>query len=604
MSNKSFSFAIHASFSSPFDSLPRRHVDWSKPGLPARRDAMTKYVFITGGVVSSVGKGIVSASLGRILKSRGVRISVLKLDPYLNVDPGTMSPYQHGEVFVTDDGAETDLDLGHYERFLDAQLTAESSSSSGQVYEEVIRKERRGDYLGGTIQAIPHVTNEIKRRIRQAGQPLEADVVLVEVGGTVGDMEGQPFLEAISQMRYAAEPGDTLSIHVTLLPHIGATDEQKTKPTQHSVRELRAFGIQPDVIVARADRPVPEALREKIALFCNVQRNAVIPLETADSIYEVPLVLEAAGLGQIAVDRLALRDREPDLAEWRSFVERLQHPEHRARIAIVGKYVELHDAYLSIHEALVHAGVHHNAELDFAWVHSEDLEVRTAEEVIGDVDGILLCPGFGDRGLEGKINAVRYARENKIPYLGDCLGLQMLVVEFARNVAGMATANTTEADPRTPFPVISLLSEQQEVHDMGGTMRLGGYDCQLVAGTRAAECYGAEVVRERHRHRYEVNNQFLAQLEQHGLRVSGHMPDAGLVEIVELTDHPWMVGSQFHPEFTSRPNRPNPLFRGFVGAALEHAALRHEPAQTNGASTPATTEQTSTEPAATAPAIN
>ena len=548
---------------------------------------MAKYVFITGGVVSSVGKGIVSASLGRILKARGVRVSVLKLDPYLNVDPGTMSPYQHGEVFVTDDGAETDLDLGHYERFLDVELTAANSSSSGQVYEEVIRKERRGDYLGGTIQAIPHVTNEIKRRIRQAGQVHDADVVLVEVGGTVGDMEGQPFLEAISQMRYAADAEDTLSIHVTLLPHLGATGEQKTKPTQHSVRELRAFGIQPDVIVARSDRPVPEALREKMALFCNVQKEAVIPLETSDSIYEVPLVLEAAGLGRLAADILGLGDAEPDLTEWRSFVERLQHPERRAKIAIVGKYVELHDAYLSIREALVHAGVEQGADLDFSWVHSEDLETRPADEVIGDVDGILLCPGFGDRGLEGKIAAVRYAREGLVPYLGDCLGLQMLVVEFARNVAGMPEANTTEADPRTPFPVISLLSEQQEVHDMGGTMRLGGYDCDLVPGTKAADCYGADLIRERHRHRYEVNDQFLGQLEQHGLRVSGRMSDAGLVEIVELADHPWMVGAQFHPEFTSRPNRPNALFKGFVQAALERAAQQQQ-TRSNGASTPTT----------------
>jgi CTP synthase len=564
---------------------------------------MAKYVFITGGVVSSVGKGIVSASLGRILKARGVRVSILKLDPYLNVDPGTMSPYQHGEVFVTDDGAETDLDLGHYERFLDVELTAANSSSSGQVYEEVIRKERKGDYLGGTIQAIPHVTNEIKRRIREAGLAHEADVVLVEVGGTVGDMEGQPFLEAISQMRYAAKPNGTLSIHVTLLPHLGATGEQKTKPTQHSVRELRTFGIQPDVIVARSDRPVPEALREKMALFCNVQRDAVIPLETSDSIYEVPLILEAAGLGRIVSDILGLGDAEPDLTEWRSFVERLQHPKRRARIAIVGKYVELHDAYLSIREALVHAGAVFDASLDFSWVHSEDLEVRSAEEVIGDVDGILLCPGFGDRGLEGKIAAVRYAREEQVPYLGDCLGLQMLVVEFARNVAGMPEANTTEADPRTPFPVISLLSEQQEVHDMGGTMRLGGYDCDLVPGTKAANCYGADMIRERHRHRYEVNNQFLEQLEQHGLRVSGRMSDAGLVEIVEIEDHPWMVGAQFHPEFTSRPNRPNALFKGFVQAALDRAA-RQQQSQTNGASTPSTAEPQANEPATTSPAVN
>ncbi len=565
---------------------------------------MTKYVFITGGVVSSVGKGIVSASLGRILKSRGIRVSVLKLDPYLNVDPGTMSPYQHGEVFVTDDGAETDLDLGHYERFLDAELTSASSSSSGQVYEEVIRKERRGDYLGGTIQAIPHVTNEITRRIRQAGQPSDAEVVLVEVGGTVGDMEGQPFLEAISQMRYASKSCDTLSIHVTLLPHLGATEEQKTKPTQHSVRELRAFGIQPDVIVARADLPVPDHLREKIALFCNVQSEAVIPLETAESIYEIPLVIEAAGLGKIVAERLELGDADPDLNEWNSFVARLQNPERRAQIAIVGKYVELHDAYLSIREALVHAGVHHNAALDFRWVHSEDLEARPAENVIGNVDGILLCPGFGDRGLEGKINAVRHARENKIPYLGDCLGLQMLVVEFARNVAGMENANTTEADPKTPFPVISLLSEQQDVHDLGGTMRLGGYDCQLIAGTKASECYGAEIVRERHRHRYEVSNQFLTRLEEHGLRVSGRMSNSELVEIVELTDHPWMVGCQFHPEFTSRPNRPNPLFIGFVGAALEHAVASNDQTEAHKASASSKTDQTPTGAAATASVVN
>jgi CTP synthase len=565
---------------------------------------MAKYVFITGGVVSSVGKGIVSASLGRILKSRGVRVSVLKLDPYINVDPGTMSPYQHGEVFVTDDGAETDLDLGHYERFLDVALTQANSSSSGQVYEEVIRKERRGDYLGGTIQAIPHVTNEIKRRIRQAGQALDADVVLVEVGGTVGDMEGQPFLEAISQMRYASDAHATLSIHVTLLPHIGATGELKTKPTQHSVRELRAFGIQPDVIVARADLPVPEALREKISLFCNVQREAVIPLETAkDSIYEVPLTLESFGLGRIVTEHLGLEQAEPDLEEWRVFVDRLRNPSSRARIAIVGKYVELHDAYLSIKEALVHAAVHHGGAIDFDWVHSEDLEVRSAADVIGNVDGILLCPGFGDRGLEGKIAAVQYARENKIPYLGDCLGLQMLVVEFARNVAGMPEANTTEADPRTPFPVISLLSEQQEVYEMGGTMRLGGYDCRLVAGTRAAECYGTEIVRERHRHRYEVNNALLTQLEQAGLLVSGWLADGQLVEIVELPDHPWMVAAQFHPEFTSRPNRPNALFRGFVGAALEYASGRGSH-YANGHSAPATVESSSVTDQTPTPAAN
>ena len=535
---------------------------------------MTSYIFVTGGVVSSVGKGIVTASLGRILKARGLQVSILKLDPYINVDPGTMSPYQHGEVFVTDDGAETDLDLGHYERFIDVDLTKGNSTSSGQVYEEVIRKERRGDYLGGTIQAIPHVTNEIKRRIRAAGSALKADVVVVEVGGTVGDIESQPFLEAISQMRYAAPRDETLSIHVTLLPYIGATHELKTKPTQHSVRELRAFGIQPDVIVARSDYPVPEALREKLALFCNVQREAVIPLQTADSIYEVPLILERSGLGFIVTRALDLGNETPDLDEWTRFVERLQAPKRAARIGIVGKYVELHDAYLSIKEALVHAGVHHTADLDLRWIHAEDLETNSAEHVIGDVDGVMLCPGFGDRGLEGKIQAVQYARERKIPYLGDCLGLQMMVVEFARNVAGLPEANTTEADPKTPFPVISLLSEQQQVHELGGTMRLGGYDCVLVPGTKSAAAYGTPTARERHRHRYEVNNALLPQLEQAGLVVAGRDSESGLVEIVELRDHPFMVGAQFHPEFTSRPNRPNALFRDFVGAACDRADLR------------------------------
>ncbi len=549
---------------------------------------MPKYIFVTGGVVSSVGKGIVTASLGRILKSRGLRVSILKLDPYINVDPGTMSPYQHGEVYVTDDGAETDLDLGHYERFLDENLTRANSTSTGQVYEEVIRMERRGDFLGGTIQPIPHITNEIKRRIRAAGQALDAEVLLVEVGGTVGDMEGQPFLEAISQMRHALDPHDTMSIHVTLLPYIGATKELKTKPTQHSVRELRTFGIQPDVIVARSDFPVAQSLREKISLFCNVDTEAVIALETAESIYEVPLYLEVAGLSQIVARQLDLPPAEADLGDWRAFVQRLRNPSSTARIAIVGKYVELHDAYLSIKEALIHAGVHHGAKLDLRWVHSEDLESRPPDEVIGEVDGLLLCPGFGDRGLEGKIAAVRYARERLIPYLGDCLGMQMMVCEFARNVAGMPDANTTEADPRTPFPVISLLSEQRGVDDLGGTMRLGGYDCTLVEGTRAHAAYGTTTVRERHRHRYEVNNALLPVLQEHGLIASGWSPDGRLVEICELRDHPWMVGAQFHPEFTSRPNRPQPLFRAFIGAALVHADERAAvPAAAGTATAPA-----------------
>ena len=531
---------------------------------------MTKYIFVTGGVVSSVGKGIVTASLGRDLKARGLRVSILKLDPYINVDPGTMSPYQHGEVFVTDDGAETDLDLGHYERFLDENFTQANSTSSGQIYEEVIRKERRGDFLGGTIQPIPHVTGEIRKRIVDAGQALDADVVLVEVGGTVGDIEGQPFLEAISQMRHTYGQEDTVAIHVTLLPYIGSTGELKTKPTQHSVRELRSFGIQPDVIVTRSDYPVPEALREKIGLFCNVEREAVIPLETADSIYEVPLLLEARGLPEIVAGKAGLNG-SAELAEWRKFVERLQNPKREVRVAVVGKYVELHDAYLSIKEALIHSSVFHGARLDLDWVHSEHLEDRPPEEVIGEVDGIVLCPGFGDRGLEGKIEAVRYARERRIPFLGVCLGLQMMVCEFARNVAGMPEANTTEVDTSTPFPVISLLSEQRGILDYGGTMRLGGYDCRLVPDTKTAAAYGGATVRERHRHRYEVNNVYLPAFEEHGLVPSGWTMDGQLVEIMELIDHPWMVGTQFHPEFTSRPHRPQPLFRDFVGAAVaEH----------------------------------
>ena len=535
---------------------------------------MPKYIFVTGGVLSGVGKGIVTASIGRILKSRGLRVSILKLDPYINVDPGTMSPYQHGEVFVTDDGAETDLDLGHYERFLDENFTQANSTSSGQVYEEVIRKERRGDFLGGTIQAIPHVTREIQHRIRAAGQTLGAEIVIVEAGGTVGDMEGQPFLEAISQMRHELAPTETMAVHVTLLPYLMTSQELKTKPTQHSVRELRSFGIQPDVIVARADYPIAEAVCEKMSLFCNVERDAVIPMETADSIYEVPLTLERYGFSGIATRQLDLPDVPADLAEWRSFVDRLGHPSGEVEIAIVGKYVELHDAYLSIREALVHGAVHHDVRVEMRWVQSEDLEAADAAATIGDVDGILLCPGFGDRGLEGKVAAVRYAREQRIPYLGDCLGLQMMVVEFARNVAGMIDANTTEADPDTPSPVISMLSEQREIADMGGTMRLGGYDCRLEPGTLAARAYGADVVRERHRHRYEVNNELLPALEAHGLVVAGRTLDGELVEIMEVRDHPWMVGTQFHPEFTSRPNRPAPLFRDFVGAAREHALAR------------------------------
>ena len=531
---------------------------------------MRKYIFITGGVVSSVGKGIVSASLGTLLKSSGFKVSVLKLDPYINVDPGTMSPYQHGEVFVTDDGAETDLDLGHYERFLDIELGSMNSASSGQVYEEVIRKERRGDYLGGTIQAIPHVTSEIRKIIKAAGEKNNSDFVLVEVGGTVGDMEGQPFLEAISRMRHVLDPADTLSIHVTLLPYIQSTKELKTKPTQHSVRELRAFGVQPDLIITRADSHVSEVLREKIALFCNLNKDSVIPLKTADSIYEVPIILNSAGLLDVVFKKMVLSTKKADLELWRKFVKKLINLKETVDIALIGKYTELEDAYLSIKEALIHAGVYYESDINILWINSESLETDEAINVIGKVDGIFLCPGFGNRGIEGKIKAAEYARINKIPYLGDCLGMQVLVCEFARNVAGMIGANTTELDPNTPFPVISLLSEQEELENMGGTMRLGGYDCQLVANTKTSAAYGTDVIRERHRHRYEFNNTYIDALESNGLVISGRSLEGNLVEVVELKDHPFMVGAQFHPEFTSRPNKPNPLFKSFIKAALNY----------------------------------
>ena len=529
---------------------------------------MTKYIFVTGGVVSSVGKGIVTASLGRLLKSAGFSVSVLKLDPYINVDPGTMSPYQHGEVFVTDDGAETDLDLGHYERFLDVNLGSMNSASSGQVYEEVIRKERRGDFLGGTIQAIPHVTSEIRKIIKDSGEKLNADVVIVEVGGTVGDLEGQPFLEAISRMMHVLGKEDTMSVHITLLPYIQSTKELKTKPTQHSVRELRSFGVQPDVIVTRADTPISQALREKISLFCNLDKEAVIPLKTADSIYEVPVILNSAGLLNVVTNRLNLSYSELDLNPWMQFVEKMLEAKKEIQIALVGKYTELEDAYLSIKEALIHAAVDQKTSLQIKWVNSEMLESEDPEKIIGSVDGILLCPGFGDRGIEGKIRAVQHAREKLIPYLGDCLGMQVLVCEFARNVAGMPDANTTELDPNTPFPVISLLSEQEEIEDMGGTMRLGGYDSNVAEGTKTYKAYGTKKIRERHRHRYELNNTYLDELVNHGLIVAAKNAEDTLVEVVEIKDHPFMVGAQFHPEFTSRPNKPNPLFNAFVEASI------------------------------------
>jgi len=530
---------------------------------------MAKFIFVTGGVVSSVGKGITAAAIGRILKSRNLRVSIQKLDPYLNVDPGTMSPYQHGEVFVTGDGAETDLDLGHYERFIDEDLTSASSCTTGQIYQAVIAKERRGDFLGGTIQAIPHVTNEIKNRVRAMVRQSDAQVVIVEVGGTVGDIEGEPFLEAIRQMRREERPEDTLNIHVTFLPHIASTNELKTKPTQHSVRELRSAGIQPDVIVCRADYPVTDDIKRKIALFCDVETRGVIPLPTMPSIYEVPIALEEAGLGDYIIELLRLTEAAGrDLADWRRLVERLQQPSGRVRVGLVGKYVELHDSYLSIKEALIHAGIYHDVGVDIRWVHSEELERRPAAELLEGMDGILVCPGFGERGVEGKLQAARFARTRGIPYLGICLGMQIMVIDFARDVLGLAGANSTEFDQRTPHPVISLLSEQEGVEDKGGTMRLGAYPCRLTPGTRAAAAYGADEVVERHRHRYEFNNAYREAFARAGLVASGLSPDGRLVEIAEIRDHPFMVGSQFHPEFRSRPDRPHPLFREFVAAAV------------------------------------
>jgi CTP synthase len=527
----------------------------------------TKYIFCTGGVVSSVGKGVTAASIGRILKSRGVHVSIQKLDPYLNVDPGTMSPYQHGEVFVLDDGAETDLDLGHYERFTDESLTRASNVTSGQVYAEVIAKERRGDYLGGTIQVIPHVTNEMKRRIGRVAREGGAEVVIVEVGGTVGDIESLPFLEAIRQMRVDAGRENTIYIHVTLLPYISSTGEIKTKPTQHSVAELRGIGIQPDIIVARSDYPVDDDVRAKIALFCDVEKRGVIPLITTPVIYEVPLILEEAGLGDFLVERLGLAQATPpDLASWRAVVADIRRPKRPVRVGLVGKYVELHDAYLSVREALYHAGLRHDVAVEIDWIDAEEVERHGVDKLAG-LDGILVPGGFGYRGIEGKVAAARYAREQQVPYLGLCLGMQVMVVELARHTLGLDEPNSTEFDINTKYPVIDLMPDQRDIAEMGGTMRLGSYPCQLVSGTRAAAAYGGGLIQERHRHRFEVNNAYRDLLAQAGLIFSGLSPDGRLVEIGELADHPFMLGCQFHPEFKSRPMRPHPLFREFIKAA-------------------------------------
>ncbi len=536
----------------------------------------TKYIFFTGGVVSSVGKGVTAAAIGRLLKERGFSVAIQKLDPYINVDPGTMSPYQHGEVYVLDDGAETDLDLGHYERFIDTSLNRVCNVTTGQVYAEVISKERRGDYLGGTIQVIPHITNEIKRRIGLVTKTTGAEIVLVEIGGTVGDIESLPFLEAIRQMRTDLGRENTVYIHVTWMPYIGATAELKTKPTQHSVRELRSIGISPDVIVARSDYPLEEGLREKIALFCDVEREAVIPVVTSDVLYEVPILLEREKVADYLVRRLKLEARRsPDLRDWERLVADVRRPKSTYQVALVGKYVELHDAYMSVREALKHAALSLGIDVEILWVHSSELEKGRGWEEIKRADGVLVPGGFGSRGTEGKILAIRYARENKVPYLGLCLGMQLMVVELARQVLNSDEANSTEFDRSTPYPVIDLMPDQRSISDMGGTMRLGLYPCQLQPDTTAGQAYGVELVQERHRHRFELNNAYREALNRGGMRFSGISPDGRLVEIAEIADHPFMVGTQFHPEFLSRPNRPHPLFVGFMDAVRQYAR-RHE----------------------------
>jgi CTP synthase len=529
---------------------------------------VAKYIFVTGGVVSSVGKGISVASLGKILKSRSISVLAQKLDPYLNVDPGTMSPYQHGEVFVTRDGAETDLDLGHYERFIGVELTRASNVTSGEIYSTIIANERKGDFLGGTIQIVPHVTNEIKRRIRQVAEISNADVVIVEVGGTVGDIEGQPFLEAIRQMRREEGRDNVLYVHVTFLPYIATTDELKTKPTQHSVNELRRIGIQPDVILCRSDREISEGIKNKISLFCDVPKEAVIPLVTSETIYEVPLMLEGCGLGDFIVTRLGLEAEEADLDEWYEMMARLKAPKDLVVIGLVGKYVELHDAYYSVREALRHAALAQNLDVKMEWLSAEGLDDGN-DNKLGQVQGIVVPGGFGDRGIEGMIETAKFAREKGIPYLGLCLGMQIMVIEFARHVFHNGRANSTEFDTDTSYPVIDLLPEQRGITEKGGTMRLGTYPCCLVPGTKAAQAYNGEIVHERHRHRFEFNNRFRQTLEEAGLIVSGLSPDGKLVEIVEVKNHPWMVGCQFHPEFKSRPDSPHPLFVDLIRVAKE-----------------------------------
>ena len=536
--------------------------------------ADTKYVFVTGGVVSALGKGIVAASLGRLLKARGLRVQAQKFDPYLNVDPGTMSPFQHGEVFVTEDGAETDLDIGHYERFIDENMSRNASHSAGSIWEAVLRKERKGEFLGATVQVIPHITNEIKARIKRVSRATPADVVISEIGGTVGDIESLPFLEAIRQFRREVGPENVLYLHCTLVPFIEAAGELKTKPTQHSVNELRRIGIHPDVIVCRSHEELDQGIKDKIALFADVDVRSVVACPDVADVYLVPKVLQEEGLDELVCEQLGLHTPPAELGEWQTLIDRIDARSGEVTIALVGKYVKLHDAYLSVHEALKHAGVHQGCAVRVRWLDAEDMSYEEAADLLENVDGVLVPGGFGSRGWEGKILACQVAREREIPYLGICLGMHVAVSEFARNVCGLDGANSTEMDPETPHPVIDLLPEQKEIEDLGGTMRLGAQAVELVDGTRTQEIYAETVIHERHRHRYEVNNHYRERLVEAGLVVSGTFQEGRLVEVIELPEHPWFVASQFHPEFKSRPTRPAPLFREFVGAALQRARTR------------------------------
>jgi len=533
---------------------------------------MTKYIFVTGGVVSSIGKGIVAASLGRLLKNRGLKVAIQKFDPYINVDPGTMSPYQHGEVFVTDDGTETDLDLGHYERFIDINLNQYSNVTTGKVYSEVLKKERRGDYLGATVQVIPHITNEIKDKIRRAGELTDADIVITEVGGTVGDIESLPFLEALRQMKADMGANNVLYIHTTLIPYLKAAGELKTKPTQHSVKELRSLGIQPNILVVRTEEELPSGIKDKLALFCDVKPNAVIESRDVETLYTIPLNLQAQGMDDLVLDHFGIQRPEADMTDWRALENKVLNLKGKVTVGLVGKYVSLPDAYLSIVEALKHAGYAHDTEIDIRWIDAEEVDDKNVADYLADVDGVLVPGGFGSRGLIGKIAAIRYAREHKLPFFGICLGMQLACIEFARNVVGIHDADTGEENPACPHKIIDLLPDQEAEGDLGGTLRLGLYPCRLVEGTLAHQLYGQEVVQERHRHRYEFNNAYRERLAAAGLTFSGLSPDGRLVEIVEIKDHPFFIAAQFHPEFISRPNRPQAIFDGFVAACQAHQA--------------------------------